>query len=466
MSNSFDRIKGSKFISGLLKNKSLQIGLLIFSLLSASVILTSLFIPAKTGLKKDNEIAPSETSTKKEPKIAELEDSIKKARSITSPLAREAFIQDEARRLGKTSDEYRRLYTLSTEIAEIALLEKSIKKARSITSPLAREAFIQNEARGFSKTSDEYKRLYTLSKESLNSIPDAPKNPFYIIGWYYLDLNPHQRFQILGNGIPWLINLLSGSAIFLVAVRYILEIPEREKQAKYQAWQVIHTAYGQKSSGARIAALEDLLTQQESLRGLSLEEGANLRGAILTGADLRVADLRDADLTGAILTGADLRDADLTGANLNRAILTNADLRDADLRVALLRNADLTGADLRVALLRNSVLVDADLTGADLRDADLRDADLTSALLRNADLRDADLTGANLTGANLTGANLTGANLIGANLIGAKNLLPKQIKSANNWRKALYDGKPLNDPENIKKLGLDDGKTPLELGDH
>jgi len=353
MSNVLIRIKESKFISGLLKNTNLQIGLLTFIILIEAIIITSKFIPAKNEPKKD-------------PEIVSLEKSIKKARSITSPLAREAFIQDEARRLDKTSDEYR--------------------------------------------------RLYILSKENLNSIPDAPKDPFYIIKWYYSDLNPDQRIQLLRNGIPWLINILSKSAIVLIAVRYILEIPEREKQAKYQAWQVIHSAYGQKSSGARIAALEDLLTQQESLSGLSLEEGANLKGVKLSGADLTVADLRSA-----ILTNAFLANADLTGANLRGAILTYANLRGAiltyaDLTVADLRGANLTNADLRGANLTNADLTGANLTNTNLTGANLRGANLRGAILRDADLTNAILTNADLTGANLRGAILTYVNLRGANL--------------------------------------------------
>jgi len=79
--------------------------------------------------------------------------------------------------------------------------------------------------------------------------------------------------------------------------------------------------------------------------------------------------------------GADLRDANLSGANLS-----DADLRDANLR----------GADLR---------------GADLRDANLRGAYLSGANLRGADLRGAYLRGAYLSGANLRGAYLSGANL-------------------------------------------------------
>jgi hypothetical protein len=98
-----------------------------------------------------------------------------------------------------------------------------------------------------------------------------------------------------------------------------------------------------------------------------------------------------ADLKGAYLTGANLREADLTGANLEEAYLGGANLR----------GADLTGANLEEAYL----------TGANLRGAYLRGADLTGANLRGADLRGADLTGAYLTGAKLRGAYLTGADL-------------------------------------------------------
>ena len=50
---------------------------------------------------------------------------------------------------------------------------------------------------------------------------------------------------------------------------------------------------------------------------------------------------------------------------------------------AVLRGADLSGADLRGAVLRGADLSDADLRGADLSDADLRDAVLRGADLRS-----------------------------------------------------------------------------------
>ena len=103
--------------------------------------------------------------------------------------------------------------------------------------------------------------------------------------------------------------------------------------------------------------------------------------------DLHKKWLNDEEGGGrANLSGADLRGADLCGANLRVANLRGADLCGANLRVANLSEADLCGANLRVA---------------DLRDANLRGANLRVANLRGADLRDANLRGANLSEADL-----------------------------------------------------------------
>lgn len=59
--------------------------------------------------------------------------------------------------------------------------------------------------------------------------------------------------------------------------------------------------------------------------------GADRRGAVLIGVDLRRADLAGANLRGACLIGADLRGVDLGAADLTGADLRGADLRGADL---------------------------------------------------------------------------------------------------------------------------------------
>ena len=88
------------------------------------------------------------------------------------------------------------------------------------------------------------------------------------------------------------------------------------------------------------------------------------------------ADLRSAILRGADLSGADLSHADLCGADLS-----DADLSDAGLCGADLSGANLNGADLSHAILSGANLSDADLSGADLSGANLSDADLSGTCL-------------------------------------------------------------------------------------
>ena len=82
---------------------------------------------------------------------------------------------------------------------------------------------------------------------------------------------------------------------------------------------------------------------------------ADLKGAFLAkpcGIDLISVNLEEADLRGVILSDAQLFEANLSKANLRGAILRDTDLRNAtlcnaDFRGTSLRGADLRGADLR-----------------------------------------------------------------------------------------------------------------------
>jgi uncharacterized protein YjbI with pentapeptide repeats len=160
------------------------------------------------------------------------------------------------------------------------------------------------------------------------------------------------------------------------------------------------------------------------------------------------ASLNNMDLRGFKMPRAFMAEATLTGANLQGANLDQANLFRADLFGADLSRADLRGTDLLIANLSKANLSKANLSGANLRGADLSGADLSEADLNQANLSKADLFGANLRGADLFGANLSGGDLSGADLIGASNITPAQIKSARNWRQALYT-------ENLlKELGL------------
>ncbi len=163
--------------------------------------------------------------------------------------------------------------------------------------------------------------------------------------------------------------------------------------------------------------------------------GANLTGADLGEARLRLATLIGANLSETNLRGtcfdfASLEQANLHGADLSRADLSGADLRGAELRQAYLGLADLSGADLSGANLRwadlSSVnlrwanLNEAKLSGANLSGADLSDANLLNTSLVHADLTQANLIRADWVGADLTGATLTGAKLYAVSRFGLK----------------------------------------------
>jgi len=133
--------------------------------------------------------------------------------------------------------------------------------------------------------------------------------------------------------------------------------------------------------------------------------------AIITEANLCMADLRGADLRG-----ADLRGADLSEANLSKATLLGANLSKVDLS-----KTDLSEADLR---------------GANLLGADLSEADLSNADLSNADLSKANLSEAYLVGANLSNATLKKTNLIRANFSFA--ILRKTLSYESNFDETSF----------------------------
>ena len=180
---------------------------------------------------------------------------------------------------------------------------------------------------------------------------------------------------------------------------------------------------------------------------------SNVTGTLdLRGADLSGADLRRLDLTGAMfglsiedgeqcvvdavisgsgrLTDAARKDAakvQLRKADLNEARLSGVALCNADIRDALLMGADLSGADLSEANLRGAQLHYAKLVGASIRGADLVGTNFSHADMRrcsasNANLVDAQLINADLGGAYLSGAKLGGAVLSRAHLDGASDL--------------------------------------------
>ncbi|HEU0028013.1 MAG TPA: pentapeptide repeat-containing protein [Ktedonobacterales bacterium] len=154
--------------------------------------------------------------------------------------------------------------------------------------------------------------------------------------------------------------------------------------------------------------------------------GLDLRGALLSGADLRGlplagmvggqygGDERQIEAAAVHLDGARLERADVRGASLHAAHLERARLDSADLRQATLTRVSLARASLREARLQKADLRDVDATEADFRRANMAECRAISGRFERARLDGAILDGANLDQARFNNAQMGGARLDGA----------------------------------------------------
>jgi BTB/POZ domain-containing protein KCTD9 len=216
--------------------------------------------------------------------------------------------------------------------------------------------------------------------------------------WMVRGLPKPKKLTLTGKGGFWILKQGFFITLAVGTIRYITETDKRQKLAHYQAWQMINSATGQKTSGGRIEALQDLVKD----------------GVVLVGLDASGADLGGIKLQKAFLGRANLRNTKLYNADLRNASLWNANLHDADLRFAILHNADLDDANLRNALLKGIDLRNINFGGVEIGDAKIQ----------------------------------CNINNYCTNLKGAKNITPKQIKKASYWQSACYD------PDFRIKLGL------------
>ena len=210
-----------------------------------------------------------------------------------------------------------------------------------------------------------------------------------------------------------LLNIVEGFSILVAVWLFFLEAPEREKQAHYEAWKTIDSAYGLRNSYARLQALQDLNSDRVPLRGFTAPE-----------ADLRGIDLSGADLSNAYLSGADLSNANLSDANLSHANLAETKLTNAN--------------------LNNSLLTGADISYADFIEANLQNVDFVSANIVGANFVRANLSHAYFGDANFNQCLLNDANLQKTKFFGVENLTVKQIKTGKNWSEGIYDAKMLS----------------------
>ncbi len=215
--------------------------------------------------------------------------------------------------------------------------------------------------------------------------------------WFFCELNDSP-----------LLNSLESFAFIMALCLFLLETPDRTKQAQYEAWQVVDAAHGLKTSYARIQALQDLNEDQVSMKGLYAAD----------------ADLRNIDLKGADLSNADLSGANLRGANLINANLSNANLTDVDFS-----NANLANARLSSSNLANANFVETNLSNVDFVGAIITDTNFVRANLERAYFGDNSFLK----------TNLKDADIKKTKFFGVENLSSAQIKSALNWQEAIYD---------------------------
>jgi hypothetical protein len=302
-------------------------------------------------------------------------------------------------------EKYRELYK---QYERKANLRKSFDKISKTPDRLNQELDFSREAKNFAISLEEYRRLYELRRE-VTFIQEYPLgwNP---IEWikYIRNLKPVQ-IKSLAQKAFTIPSLLKTGAMVTAIVSmggvalYWYEMPQRAKQAQYQAWEIINGAKGQTGEGGRINALQDLLAYKVPL------ESVDISNAFLSGINLPKSNLSKANLSK-----ANLSEANLSGANLNKTNLGKANLRKANFREVNLLYAKLNDADLKNADLTNTDLGETDFTGADLRDTDLMGASFGKTIL------------------SCSKESCT-------NLQGAKNIDLEEIKQAYDWDKACYD---------------------------
>lgn len=173
---------------------------------------------------------------------------------------------------------------------------------------------------------------------------------------------------------------------------------------------------------------------------LTAQGGMNLKGAVLTGANLTAenlcgADLSDANLEGAILfmadcDGANLKGANLSGASLGYSNLTNACLEDSIMCGATLDSANLTGANLQNTSLLGCSMIECNCSGANMDHASISGATLIRANMSGVTLKGATIMATNMESAILTQANLQKASFTATNL-GEADLSEANLKNTS-----------------------------------
>ncbi|WP_233809379.1 pentapeptide repeat-containing protein [Paraburkholderia sp. HP33-1] len=242
------------------------------------------------------------------------------------------------------------------------------------------EYTLQQAANNLKIPVDDYRALYELRHDTpFPPFPQAgswKRIPGVWLSWWKI-LPGKQRWLLLQTCIRKGFSkaIKGGAALAVVAAiaHYLWTIPERAAQAeaqveqsRFQAWQLIISANGQRINGGRIEALESLARQNVNLGGLEAPD------AYFVGINLFRANLHDSNFSRAILGGANLE-----GAGLQRALLEGTYFGVANLRHAMLPAANLKNAMFLSTNLQGAYLRAANLEGTKFPNANLESANLT-----------------------------------------------------------------------------------------
>ena len=142
------------------------------------------------------------------------------------------------------------------------------------------------------------------------------------------------------------------------------------------------------------------------------------------------------DLRGARLTGLDLRNLNLSRIRLSHGDLSGSQLRlcnvaDADLQFVHMRHTDLSHASLRYAKLNHATIEASLLVDTNLFHADLRGAAIIECLLNRADLQDVKLEGAMVWGVGAWDLKNTDNARHGCNVVVGGDLDPNDYSIRN-----------------------------------
>jgi len=228
------------------------------------------------------------------------------------------------------------------------------------------------------------------------------------------------------------VETLGKFAIVVTVIQWLLEAPQRNNAAIFQAWQVINSAAGQAGSSGRVQALDELAQKHVDLEDLIIR-GAVLKGLRLPRARLPFADFRDskisnsdfhqADIVRGNFSHSELREDRFDGASLDRTDFSHSSFSKTSF-VTVYGSFWREGAEQR-----SSGHTDTSLEGARFTHAQLWDCAFESAFLAGTDFAraqvlvtkfiDSRMDSANFSHAEISGSHFEGSNLYRTSFRGA-----------------------------------------------